>query len=64
MTAPEVRVTRGRPTPEELAAAVLVVLDLMAQHEHPPPLPRRPKVDRLRGLVPYGRGAWRRSAWN
>jgi hypothetical protein len=62
-TTPLLRVVRGDPTPEELAALVAVVASLGAP---PAPAPRRTAVwsapARLHRVVhPHGPGGWRAS---
>ena len=62
---PLLRVVRGDPTPEELAALVAVLVT-RAVPAAPSPAPARSAwVDRaryLRGPLPHGSGAWRAAA--
>jgi hypothetical protein len=66
---PVITVTRGRPTPAELAAVVAVLLTVRAAGAAPvPAAPARPSAwaDRSRGMhgLPYpGPHSWRASAW-
>jgi hypothetical protein len=65
--APFLRVVRGDPTPEEIAAlvAVLTARARAASASPPAPRPRSAWSDpsrRLRGTLPHGPGAWRASA--
>jgi acyl-CoA carboxylase epsilon subunit len=66
---PALRVVRGEPTPEELAALVTV---LVARATAVPDTgscsdPARPawqdRARYLRTTLPHGAGAWRASAW-
>ncbi|MGW2703071.1 acyl-CoA carboxylase epsilon subunit [Streptomyces sp. NPDC001340] len=66
----DVRVVRGRPTPEELAAALVALRALVAQRAEQHPSPGEPGGRCRRhtaGLraqpTQRGPGAWRRSAW-
>ncbi|MEU2711581.1 acyl-CoA carboxylase epsilon subunit [Streptomyces sp. NPDC007205] len=66
----EVHVVRGRPTPEELAAALVALRALAAQRAGQGPSPGEPDGRRRRytsGLraqpTQRGPGVWRRSAW-
>ena len=67
--APLLRIVRGEPTREELAALVTVLLATRARHAAPPLPPRRPVsawTDRARALrrpLEPGPGRWRASAW-
>ncbi|MER6030035.1 acyl-CoA carboxylase epsilon subunit [Streptomyces sp. NPDC001851] len=65
-----VHVVRGRPTPEELAAALVALRAVAARHAGQGRSPGEPEVRRRRyaaGLraqpAQRGPGAWRRSAW-
>ncbi|MDP9220966.1 MAG: acyl-CoA carboxylase subunit epsilon [Actinomycetota bacterium] len=64
MSAPLVRVLRGRPTDEELAALVAVLLARTATdgQDSPPPSLWRDHTALLRAPLMAGRGAWRASA--
>jgi hypothetical protein len=58
---PILRVVRGEPTAEELAAVVTVLLARGADEE-PAPAPRSLwSIPTLRGHLPHGPGAWRAS---
>ena len=60
---PLLRVVKGDPTPEELAALVAVLASRGGGEPAPEPVSSpwgRPGVG-LRGSVPVGRGAWRES---
>ena len=63
---PYLRVVRGDPTPEELAALVAVVMARSAEAEAAPAAPSRSawsdRSRQLRGSLAPGPGAWRRSA--
>jgi hypothetical protein len=63
---PLLRVVRGEPTPEELAALVAVLAARAGAGEtEPPPAPRSAWRDRsryVRTTLPHGSGAWRASA--
>jgi hypothetical protein len=68
--APVVTVTRGEPTPAELAAVLAVLYAVAANRGASAPAgPARPRsawMDRSRvrrTLPPPGPGAWRASAW-
>ncbi|MFJ8313911.1 MULTISPECIES: acyl-CoA carboxylase epsilon subunit [unclassified Streptomyces] len=63
-----VQVVRGRPTPEELAAALVALRALavarQSETESGHAVRRRPRLDALRRQPEQrGQGAWRRSAW-
>ena len=64
-----IKVERGSPTPEELAAIVALVQARAAARETGPEGPSGPTgwADPARNLrrpvPPPGRGAWRMSAW-
>ncbi|MBY8877182.1 acyl-CoA carboxylase subunit epsilon [Actinacidiphila acidipaludis] len=64
-----IKVERGRPTPEELAAVVALVQARAAAAEAPAdgPVPRAVWADPARNvprrLPTPGPGAWRMSAW-
>ena len=63
---PHLRVVRGNPTDEEVAALVAVVASLNAATEEPEPAPRSAWSDRrnlVRQPLPHGPGAWRTSAF-
>lgn len=62
---PVLRVVRGEPTAEELAA-LIVVLAARAAAIEPPPPPASAWRDRsqlVRRPLAHGAGAWRSSAW-
>jgi len=62
---PLLRVVRGEPSDEELAAVTAVLLAAAARAEEPPPARRSAWADRsaLMRRTPYpGPGAWRASA--
>jgi hypothetical protein len=63
---PFLRVVRGDPTPEELAALVAVVMARSAEADAAPAAPSRSawsdRSRQLRGSLSPGPGAWRRSA--
>jgi len=62
---PFLRVVRGDPTPEELAALVAVLMVRTGEAEAAPARTRSAWSDRsrqLRGSLSPGPGAWRRSA--
>ncbi len=60
--APLLRVVRGEPTPQELAALVAVLVARAAAAPAPPARVRRPWARPvLRALLPPGPGAWRAS---
>jgi len=61
---PLLRVVRGNPTPEELAALIAVVSarGAAAEPAEPaPPSPWRSRGPGLRRPLPHGPGAWRTS---
>ena len=58
---PLLRVVRGEPTAEELAALVAVVLARGAAEEPAPAARPLWAVPALRGHLPHGPGAWRAS---
>ena len=60
---PLLRVVRGNPTPEELAALVAVVASRSAAPEPEPAPPSRwaSRARQLRRPLPHGPGAWRAS---
>jgi hypothetical protein len=61
---PYLRIVRGSPTPEEIAALV-TVLTTRARTSAPPPKPRSAWSDparRLRRPLTHGPGAWRSGA--
>lgn len=63
---PHLRVVRGNPTDEEVAALLAVVSALGAQQEPAPPAPRSAWADRrnlVREPLAHGPGAWRASAF-
>ena len=63
---PHLRVVRGNPTDEEVAALLAVVSTLRTQEEAPPPAPRSAWADRrtlVRQPLAHGPGAWRASAF-
>ena len=62
---PHLRVVRGNPTDEEVAALVAVVSTLHTPEE-PEPAPRSAWSERrnlVRQPLPHGPGAWRASAY-
>jgi len=63
---PFLRVVRGEPTPEELAALVAVLMARSGVPEAAPVAPARSgwsdRSRQLRGSLSRGPGAWRRSA--
>ena len=60
---PLLRVVRGEPTPEQLAALIAVVSARTAGGEEPEPAPpSRWARPQLRRPLPHGPGAWRASA--
>ena len=65
MSEPVVRVTKGQPTPAELAALVAVI----AARAQPAQAPARPtsvwaaRSRMVRPVLHPGPGAWRASAW-
>ena len=63
---PFLRVVRGNPTPEELAALVAVLMARSGEAETAPARTRSAWSDRSRQLLRHpmspGPGAWRRSA--
>jgi hypothetical protein len=66
VTEPVLRVVRGEPTPEELAALVAVVAARASSTTSEVEQPRSSWADptrRMRPAVHPGPGAWRRSAW-
>lgn len=63
---PLLRVVRGEPTPEELAALVAVLAAKGTGGEPTAPKPASAWTDRsllVRRPVAHGPGAWRASAW-
>lgn len=63
---PLLRVVRGEPTAEELAALVAVLAARSAAGAPEPPKPVSAWTDRsllVRRPVAHGPGAWRASAW-
>ncbi|HEX5402387.1 MAG TPA: acyl-CoA carboxylase subunit epsilon [Pseudonocardiaceae bacterium] len=63
-TRPLLRVVRGTPDDEELAALTIVVAALAAGRPAPPAAPRSRWADRsalVRQPLPFGPGAWRAS---
>jgi hypothetical protein len=61
---PELRVVRGEPTDEELAALVAVMSTLTAEPPRKPARPRSAWSDRrvlVRAALTHGPGAWRAS---
>lgn len=69
-TEPLLRVVRGRPTPEEVAALVAVLVALVAasrsagaRDDVRPTSRWASRVDAVRTPVPAGPHAWRTSAW-
>jgi hypothetical protein len=61
--APLLRVVKGDPTPEEVAALVAVIASMSAP-EAPAPRPVSSWADPARGVrttLPHGPGAWRAS---
>ena len=61
---PLLRVVRGDPTPEELAALIAVVTARASGAPEPElvvPSPWTDRSARLRRPLPHGRGAWRAS---
>lgn len=60
------RVVRGNPTDEEVAALIAVVSSLSTAQEEPEPAPRSAWSERrflLRQPLAHGPGAWRASAF-
>ena len=62
MDTPLLRVVRGVPTDEELAALVAVLTSRGAPAQAPPPARSPWGRPVLRGPLPTGPGAWRSSA--
>jgi hypothetical protein len=60
---PAVRVVKGAPTPEELAALVVALRLVRPAADAPPPAVTRARRVLRRPLVPGPRG-WRESSWN
>ena len=61
---PVLRVVKGDPTPEEVAALVAVIAALGSGPADEKPKPRSAWADparRLRAALPHGPGAWRSS---
>ena len=59
---PVLTVVRGRPTPEELAAVVVLLTGRPAAAAPPAPAPASRWADRasaVRRPLPHGAGAWR-----
>lgn len=61
--APLLRVVRGNPSPDELAALVVVVAALQRSPSPAPPAGSRWGRPQLRRDLPRGAGAWRASVW-
>ncbi|MEU7827516.1 MULTISPECIES: acyl-CoA carboxylase subunit epsilon [unclassified Nonomuraea] len=59
----ELRVVKGAPTPEELAALVVALRLVRPAADAPRPAVTRPRRVLRRPLVPGPRG-WRESSWN
>jgi len=62
MTAPLLRVVRGNPTPEELAALVAVISTRGSAEPEPAPVRSLWARPVLRTALPHGPGAWRASS--
>ena len=62
--APLLRVVRGAPSPEELAALIAVVASRGAPAAAPAPVVRRWRSPLRAPLPPAGPGAWQASAWS
>ena len=63
---PHLRVVRGNPTDEEVAALTAVVSTLTTTPEDPPPPPRSAWSERrnlVRHPLPHGPNAWRTSTY-
>ena len=63
---PHLRVVRGNPTDEEVAALLAVVSTLNTQQEPPPEPPKSAWADRrnlVRHPIPHGPTAWRNSTY-
>ena len=59
---PQLRVVRGNPTPEELAALVAVVATRGVAEPDPAPVRSLWARPVLRTALPHGHGAWRASS--
>ena len=67
VTPPLLRVVKGEPTPEELAALTVVVAALTQRQSRPRPVPVAgwaSPVHRVRRPLQAGPGGWRAAGWS